>query len=54
LSKRAAERIKEDLEIMGGVRLADVEAAQQEIVEAALRLEAEGVISLDSGGKDVV
>lgn len=54
LSKRAADRIREDLEVMGAVRLADVEAAQQEIVEAALRLEAEGVLSLDSGGKDVV
>lgn len=48
MSRRAAERIREDMELLGGVRLADVEAAQQEIVEVALRLEAEGAISLDS------
>ena len=47
MSKRAAERLKEDLEILGGVRLADVEAAQREIVEQALMLAAEGVISLE-------
>ena len=48
MSKRAAERIKEDMEVMGGVRLADVEAAQREIVEVALRLDAEGTISLEA------
>jgi flagellar motor switch protein FliG len=48
MSKRAAERIKEDMESMGGVRLADVEAAQREIVEVALRLDAEGTISLEN------
>jgi flagellar motor switch protein FliG len=48
MSRRAAERIREDMELLGGVRLADVEAAQREIVEVALRLEAEGGISLDS------
>ena len=54
MSKRAAERIKEDMEILGGVRLADVEEAQREIVEAALRLDKEGTISLTSEGDDVV
>jgi flagellar motor switch protein FliG len=48
MSKRASERIKEDMEVMGGVRLADVEAAQREIVEVALRLDAEGTISLEN------
>ena len=48
MSKRAAERIKEDMEVMGGVRLADVEGAQREIVEVALRLDAEGTISLEN------
>ena len=47
MSKRAAERLREDLEILGGVRLAEVEAAQREIVEQALMLAAEGVISLE-------
>lgn len=54
MSKRAAERIKEDMEVMGGVRLADVEAAQREIVEVALRLDAEGTISLENKSASVV
>jgi flagellar motor switch protein FliG len=48
MSKRAAERVREDLEMLGGVRLADVEAAQQEIVEQCLKLASEGVISLEN------
>lgn len=48
MSKRAAERVREDLEMLGGVRLADVEAAQQEIVEQCLKLAAEGVITLEN------
>jgi flagellar motor switch protein FliG len=54
MSKRAAERIKEDMEIMGGVRLSDVEAAQREIVEVALRLDAEGTISLENNKNAMV
>jgi flagellar motor switch protein FliG len=53
LSRRAAERIREDIEILGAVRLAEVEAAQQEIVETALRLAAEGVFSLDNEGEEL-
>lgn len=46
MSKRAAERIREDMDILGSVRLADVEDAQREIVETALRLEKDGTLSL--------
>lgn len=53
MSKRAAERIREDMDAMGGVRLADVEAAQREIVEVALRLDAEGTISLENDNEMV-
>jgi flagellar motor switch protein FliG len=49
MSRRAADRIREDMEMLGAVRLADVEAAQREIVEVATRLMADGTISLDSG-----
>jgi flagellar motor switch protein FliG len=42
ISARAAEMLKEDLSGMGPSRLSDVEGAQQEIVNAARRLEAEG------------
>jgi flagellar motor switch protein FliG len=54
MSKRAAERIKEDLTLLGAVRLSDVEEAQHEIVETALRLEADGVLSLSNGGAEVL
>lgn len=50
MSRRAADRIREDMEMLGAVRLADVEAAQREIVEVATRLMAEGTITLDGGG----
>ncbi|HEX2731331.1 MAG TPA: FliG C-terminal domain-containing protein [Polyangiaceae bacterium] len=48
MSKRAAERIREDMEILGSVRLAEVEGAQREIVETALRLDKEGTIQLNA------
>jgi flagellar motor switch protein FliG len=46
LSARAAELIKDDLELLPKVRKADLDAARREIVEAALRLETEGRIDL--------
>jgi flagellar motor switch protein FliG len=49
MSKRAAEILKDDMEARGPVKLADVEAAQKEIVAIAQRLAEEGTISL--GGK---
>ncbi len=54
MSKRAAERIQEDLDLLGAVRLSEVEQAQTEIVEIALRLEAEGTLSLGNDGEDLV
>ncbi|MBU1004069.1 MAG: flagellar motor switch protein FliG [Proteobacteria bacterium] len=53
LSERAAAMIREDLEIMGPVRLADVEGAQQNIVKIVRRLEAEGRVMVGRGGGDV-
>ena len=52
MSKRAAEGINEDMEYMGPVRLAEVEEAQQRIVEVIRSLEEAGTISLGKGGKD--
>ena len=49
LSERAADMIKEDLEAMGPTRLADVEKAQQSILRAAKKLEAEGKIVIGKG-----
>ncbi|MFO7727210.1 MAG: flagellar motor switch protein FliG [Desulfonatronovibrio sp.] len=55
LSERAANMIREDLEIMGPVRLSDVEAAQQNVVKIVRRLEAEGrIIITGKGGGDVL
>jgi flagellar motor switch protein FliG len=55
LSQRAAQMLEEDLSIMGPVRLSDVEAAQQNIISVARRLEKEGKIFLISGeGGDVL
>lgn len=54
LSKRAAEGLKEEIELLGPVRLKDVEAAQDVIIQAVRRLEEEGQISLDSDSQAVV
>ncbi len=50
ISKRAGDMLREDLEAMGPVRVSDVEAAQQEIVNVAKRLEGEGKIIISRGG----
>jgi flagellar motor switch protein FliG len=55
ISQRAAEMMKEDMEVMGPVKLKDVEQAQLNIVKAARRLEEEGKIVLGGkGGEDVL
>jgi flagellar motor switch protein FliG len=55
MSERAATMIQEDLEIMGPVKLSDVESAQQSIVKTIRRLEAEGrIVIAGKGGGDVL
>jgi flagellar motor switch protein FliG len=54
LSKRAAESLKEEIELLGPVRLKDVESAQDVIIQAVRRLEEEGQISLDSESQALV
>jgi flagellar motor switch protein FliG len=53
LSERASEMLKEDMEVMGPIKLSEVEEAQQEIIKVAKRLESEGRIVLAKGGDDV-
>ena len=53
LSERASEMLKEDMEVMGPVKLSEVEEAQQEVIKIAKRLESEGRIVLAKGGDDV-
>jgi len=53
MSERAAELIKEDMEFMGPVRVSDVEAAQQRVVDIVRRLEEAGeIIIAGRGGGD--
>lgn len=54
MSERASEMMKEDLEVMGPVRLRDVEAAQQSVLKIAKKLESEGKIVLMGKGKEEV
>lgn len=51
LPKRAAENIKEESKLMGSVRLLDIELAQERILEAMRKLEAENEIVVGGGGK---
>ncbi len=45
--------LKEDIEVMGPIKLSEVEEAQQEMIKAAKKLEAEGKIVLAKGKEDV-
>lgn len=55
ISSRAAEMIKEDLEVMGPVRLSDVDKAQSEIIKIVRKMEEEGkVVLAGRGGDDVL
>jgi flagellar motor switch protein FliG len=49
LSQRAAEMLKEEMEYLGPVRLSDVEAMQQQIVDTVRRLEDSGEIVVAGG-----
>jgi flagellar motor switch protein FliG len=50
LSERAVQLIKEDMEYMGPVRVSDVEAAQQKVVDIVRRLEDAGEIIIAGRG----
>jgi flagellar motor switch protein FliG len=54
ISKRAAESLKEEIEMLGPVRLKDVETAQDAIIQVVRRLEEEGQITLESEGEQSV
>jgi len=44
MSKRAGDMLREEMDVLGAVRLRDVEKAQQDIVSIARKLEEEGLI----------
>lgn len=54
MSKRASELLKEELEMMGPVRVSEVEKAQQNIIRIAKKLETEGKIILSRGEEEFV
>lgn len=54
LPKRAAENIREEIKMMGPVRLKDIETAQEQIIEAMRKLESQGEIIVGTGGKSDV
>ncbi len=54
MSERAADILREDMEASGPVKLADVEAAQKDIVKTAMKLADEGAIMIGKGARDYV
>ncbi len=54
MSGRAVEMLREEMEIMGPIKMRDVHAAQQKIVEIVRQLEEEGVISVSGGADEYV
>ena len=52
MSQRAVQMLKEDMEVLGPVKIKDVEAAQQEIVYVVRKLDQDGIISIKGGGAE--
>ncbi len=52
MSSRAVEMLREDMDVLGPVKVRDVEAAQQQIVSIVRKLDEDGVINLKGGGGD--
>ncbi len=54
ISKRAAESLRDEISMLGPVRLKDVEVAQDAIIQVVRRLEEEGAITLGDGESAMV
>jgi flagellar motor switch protein FliG len=52
MSARAVEMLKEDMDVLGAVKIKDVEGAQQEIVAVIRKLDQDGVINIRGGGSE--
>ena len=52
MSVRGAEMLKEDLDVMGPVKIKEVESSQQQIIAVVRQLESEGVISMRGGASE--
>ena len=54
MSSRMAEQVRSDLEVTVNVKLRDVEDAQSRIVGVIRKLEEEGELVINKGGKDEI
>jgi flagellar motor switch protein FliG len=54
MSSRAADILREELEVMPPMRVSAVEAAQKQVVDVAMRLLGEGKISIEGRGEGLV
>lgn len=54
MSSRAAEMLKEDMELRGPAKVADVERAQQNILKVCRKLEEEGRIVISGAGEELM
>ena len=54
MSKRAADMMRDDLEVKGPVRLSEVDAAQKEVLAMARKLADAGQLNLSAGGEEFV
>ena len=54
MSQRAVEIMKEEMEVLGPVKVREVEKAQQEVVALVTKLNEEGVITVGGGGDEYV
>ena len=52
MSSRAAESLKDDMEVKGPVKLSDVETAQQNILKVVQKLAAEGRVAIGGKGEE--
>jgi flagellar motor switch protein FliG len=52
MSHRAVEMMREDMDVLGPIKVKDVETAQQQIVSIIRKLDESGIISLKGGGGD--
>ena len=52
LSKRGAEALREELELLGRVKIKEVDAAQEVVLQSVRQLEEDGEISFDESGED--
>jgi flagellar motor switch protein FliG len=52
MSTRAVDMLREDMDVLGAVKVRDVEAAQQQIVAVIRKLDEDGIINLKGGSGD--